>query len=36
MLGGSDSERHRRVTEAFLKMKKIDIQALNKAYNMQP
>lgn len=32
MLGGEDKERMARVTQAFLKMKKFDIHALNRAY----
>jgi predicted 3-demethylubiquinone-9 3-methyltransferase (glyoxalase superfamily) len=32
MLGGRDQERIARVTQAFLKMKKFDIDALKRAY----
>ena len=32
MLGGKDKERIARVTQAFLKMKKFDIDALKRAY----
>lgn len=35
MLGSGDKEKMHRVTEAFLKMKKFDIAALEKAYNGQ-
>jgi len=32
ILGGNDKERTARVTKAFLKMKKFDIDALKQAY----
>jgi hypothetical protein len=32
MLGGTDKDRTNRVTQAFLRMKKFDIDALKRAY----